>query len=251
MTGNRNLFVNLDDSVKGQVKFGDDNQVQIMGKGTLAIKTKKGSIMYMHDTLFVPGLKHNLLSIGQLNSKNYKTIFEGKFCKIFNKSNNLLVAEVPMTDNRMFPLRMQSGITCLKATVDEAWLWHKRFGHLNFGSLSFMQKRNLVRGLPSFSEPQNKVCEGCALGKQHRERFPHHKFRAHEPLALIHADICGPMQTLSHGKSKYFLLFVDDFSRMSWVYFLSEKSQAFGCFKKFKALVEKESRYYLKVLRTD
>ena len=48
------------------------------------------------------------------------------------------------------------------------------------------------------------------------------------------------MQTLSLGNNKYFLLFVDDYSRMSWV-----------CFQRFKVCVEKESGYYLKVLRTD
>ena len=59
------------------------------------------------------------------------------------------------------------------------------------------------------------------------------------------------MQTLSHGNNKCFLLFVDDYSKISWVYFISQKSQAFSYFQKFKVRVEKESRYYLKVLRTD
>jgi hypothetical protein len=249
MTGNKSLFVKLDESVKGKVNFGNDNEADIMGKGTLAIKVKNGGVMYVQDTLFVPGLRHNLISIGQLNSKNYKIVFEGRFCRIFN--NTALVVEVPMTKNRMFLMRMESNVTCLKASVDVSWLWHKRLGHLNFGSLSMLQKKNLVRGLSSFTNPGNKLCEGCVIGKQHRDSFPFHQFREAEPLALVHADICGPMQTLSLAENKYFLLFVDDFSRMSWVYFLSEKSQAFSFFQKFKALVEKQSGYYLKVLRTD
>jgi hypothetical protein len=87
--------------------------------------------------------------------------------------------------------------------------------------------------------------------KQHRDNFPHHHFKALEPFTLVHADICGPMQTLFLGNMKYIFIFVDDFSMMSWVYFLSEKFQTFSCFKKFKALVEKESKYYLKILSTD
>jgi transposase InsO family protein len=59
------------------------------------------------------------------------------------------------------------------------------------------------------------------------------------------------MQTLLLAENKYFLLFVDDFSRMSWVYFLSEKSQDFIFFQKIKTLVEKKSGYYFKVLRTN
>ena len=174
MTGHKNLFVELDESVRGKVNFGNDNQVEVLGKGTLAIVAKKGIIMYVHDIFYVPSLKHNLLSVGQLNSKNYKTVFEGKFCKIYD--NNGLVAKAPMTKNKMFLLRMEPNMTCLKASVDESWLWWKRLGHLNFGSLSLMQKKNLVRGFPSFIEPDNKICEGCAIGKQHRNNFPHHQF---------------------------------------------------------------------------
>ena len=129
-----------------------------------------------------------------------------------------------MTESRMFLLRMESNVVCLKALVDHSWLWHKRFGHLNFGSLSFMQKKNLVRGFQYSIECNNKICEGCAIGKKQRASFSHYQFRSYEPLALVHSDICGPMQSLSLGNNKYFLLFVDDYSRVSWVYFRSQNS---------------------------
>lgn len=67
----------------------------------------------------------------------------------------------------------------------------------------------------------------------------------------MHADLCGPMLVESLGGSRYFLLFLDDYSRMCWVYFLKAKSEAFDCFKKFKSLVEKLSGYPIKTLRTD
>lgn len=59
------------------------------------------------------------------------------------------------------------------------------------------------------------------------------------------------MSVDSLGVSRYFLLSIDDFSRMCWVCFLKHKSEAFKCFKKFKALVEKQSGLYIKALRTD
>ena len=52
-------------------------------------------------------------------------------------------------------------------------------------------------------------------------------------------------------KKIYFLLFIDDYSRKTWVYFLKENSNIFSYFKKFKVLVEKESDYFIKSLRTD
>ena len=47
------------------------------------------------------------------------------------------------------------------------------------------------------------------------------------------------------------MLFIDDFSRKTWVYFVKEKSEVFGVFKRFKAFVERESDYYPKALRSD
>ena len=88
----------------------------------------------------------------------------------------------------------------------------------------------MVVGLPSINHT-GVICEGCVCGKQQRASFLVGKsWRAKVPLGIIHADICGKMQSESLSKSKYFLLFVDDFSRMSWVYFLREKSEAFSKF---------------------
>ena len=75
--------------------------------------------------------------------------------------------------------------------------------------------------------------------------------RAQKPLELIHTDVCGPFKPNSLGKSNYFLLFIDDFSRKTWVYFLKQKSEVFEAFKKFKAAVEKESGYQIKAMRSD
>ena len=55
----------------------------------------------------------------------------------------------------------------------------------------------------------------------------------------------------SLGKNNYFLLFIDDFSRKTWVYFLKQKSEVFEAFKKFKAAVENESGQKIKALRSD
>jgi len=152
----------------------------------------------------------------------------------------------------MFFLNIQNDVAkCLKACYNDAsWLWHLRFGHLNFGSLSLI-KQNMVRGLP-FINHLDQLCEGCLLGKQFRMSFPKESIsRAKKPLELIHVDVCGPIQPCSLGKTNYFLLFIDDFSRKTWVYFLKQKSEVFTIFKKFKAVVEKESGRQIKAIQTN
>ncbi|KAL0318302.1 UNVERIFIED_CONTAM: Retrovirus-related Pol polyprotein from transposon RE2 [Sesamum angustifolium] len=88
--------------------------------------------------------------------------------------------------------------------------------------------------------------------KQHKKPFPSGtSWRAKAVLELIHTDVCGPMRTPSHEQNRYFILFIDDYSRMTWVYFMREKSEVFKVFKKFKNLVEKQSGRSIKVLRSD
>lgn len=154
--------------MRSTVKFGDNKEVDVVGKGTLAVKTKQGDTTHIHNTFFVPKLKHSLLSIGQLLEKNYKVVFEDRCCKIFDKSNNHhLVAKTYMTENRLFPLKLiSSKLHALKSTIDDSWLWHQWYGHLNFQGLTLLNKKNMVRGLPPI-KAKEEVCAGCALDKHH------------------------------------------------------------------------------------
>ena len=67
----------------------------------------------------------------------------------------------------------------------------------------------------------------------HKSPFPKDKaWREPKTLELVHTDVCGPMKTLLVNENKYFYSFIDDFSRMTWVYFKREKSQVFFIFLK-------------------
>jgi len=107
----------------------------------------------------------------------------------------------------------------------------------------------MVKGLPTFKKDTSK-CEACIYGKQSRESFSTSSWRANRWLQLVHNDVCGPLET-SFGGCKYFLLFVDDFSRLTWVYFLKQNLEVFEKFKIFRQLVENEVKEKIGTLRTD
>jgi hypothetical protein len=70
-------------------------------------------------------------------------------------------------------------------------------------------------------------------------------------LEMVHSDVFGLVTMPSLGGSMYYISFIDDFSRKTWIYFLRKKSYIFERFKEFKALVENQTKKRIKVLRTD
>ena len=154
----------------------------------------------------------------------------------------------------IFPLIMNYNdqVTSFRVVCfNDYWLWDFRFGHLHFSGLILLQHKQMVRGLPPIKEPTS-TCKCCMLGKQHHEIFPKAVlYREMKPLELVHTDLCGPMRTQSIGGSCYFLTFINDYSRKTWVYFLKRKSETVAKFKEFKALVENQSDRQIKVLRSD
>ena len=86
--------------------------------------------------------------------------------------------------------------------------------------------------------PSSFVCQGCIEDKQQRLPFLlDGATRATKPLELVHSDVCGPMKTTSIGVAKYFITFIDNFSRKIWFDPINVKSECFEKFKVSKELV--------------
>jgi len=94
-------------------------------------------------------------------------------------------------------------------------------------------------------------CENCVYGKQNWMSFPFNGKKAKQILDLVHSDVFGLVKVPSLGKSMYYVSFIDDFLRNTWIYFLKNKYEYFDRFKKFKALVENRTGKKVKVLRIE
>ena len=163
--------------------------------------------------------------------------------------------QTTMSANRMFMLHATIApktSNCFQTIIeDNTHLWHCRYEHLSYKGLRILQHKQMVRGLPQLKD-SSKICIDCMMGKQHREAISKRSlWRSSQRLQLIHANICGPITPVSNNKKRYFISFIDDYSRKVWIYFLAENSQAFTVFKNYKNMVEKEARTFICCLRTD
>lgn len=111
MTSNKKLFSSLDNSVKSEIKLGDYHYVNVVGKGTISILSKQKEKKNIPNVYLVPGLKHDLMRVGQLSLNGYEVIFKGLTCTILDKSTSRRIIEkIQMARNRMFPLILRNFI---------------------------------------------------------------------------------------------------------------------------------------------
>jgi hypothetical protein len=88
-----------------------------------------------------------------------------------------------------------------------------------------------------------KPSKNCFTERQHRECFPWcSKIWVMNSVDFIHSNFVGPLPILLLSKSKYFVVFTNDYSWKNWIYFLQSKTKTFTKFKMFKQLQLKEKR---------
>jgi hypothetical protein len=79
------MFKTLDESYKSRVKVGNEEFLEVKGKGSVNVQTSSG-IKIIPDVLFIPEISQNLLSVGQMMEKNYSLQFKDHKCTIFDPS---------------------------------------------------------------------------------------------------------------------------------------------------------------------
>ena len=155
----------------------------------------------------------------------------------WHKDSNIEKARVIGTrEGNLYRLLEQNEEALVHDEVNPNELWHRRYAHINYQALPFLRK--MVEGIPELKSTHEGICKGCALGKNIKKPFPSSNNRSKETLDLIHSDVCGPMLVKSLGGALYYLTFIDDHSRKTWLYLLKPKDEVFNKFQEFKAEIE-------------
>lgn len=211
---------------------------------------KNGKIVLIKDVWYVPGMKSNLISAGRLIKKGFSFTMKDNLLKLYD-SDQKMIMQYEHGSNRTFKVNMEIIETKCLSVEGDSELWHKRLGYLNFISLGHLSSKKLVHGIPKIVKPKNS-CEICMKFKQPRLPFPSEVApREKHALGVVHSNVYGSFEVPSLGGNKYFVSFLDEFTRMTWVALIKFKHEVFVEFQKFKVNAEKHSCQKLKVLRTN
>jgi hypothetical protein len=253
MTCNKMWYTNFKETQNGaSIYLGNDCAHQIKGYGDIPVTLSNGTVCHIHNAVYVLGIKKNLISMSTIIDQNLKVEFFKNYCIVKDLLDHFQMVATRVRAGGLYKLDVtnKEHHTHNSATMATNILWHQRYRHINHPDLLLLQKNNMVEGLPMLKN-EKVACDGCALGKMHRDEFPSNPDRKkRDVLDIVHTNVCGPMQTRSLGGAFYFLLFIDDCTRYTWVYFLRRKSDVFEYFKEFRTMVEKKTRKSIKILHS-
>ena len=137
----------------------------------------------------------------------------------------------------------------VRAEVNLTNRWHSRLGYMSLKNMNLLVKRVYLN---SKEVHTLYFYEECVFGKSHKQSFPEGKHTTKGILEYINSDLWG---SVSNGPTlsgcRYFLTFIDDYSRKVWFRFLRSKDEVFENFSEWKVLVENQTKKKIKCLRTD
>jgi hypothetical protein len=230
MTAVREHLTDLTQCGDAEVVLGDDWEVKVASCGTVSFRRESLPPMTLTEVLYVPGLKKNLVSVSTIEEKGYEILFRDGQVLLFPRGSSITSTKVIGTRHeRLYKFLfqpMRALIHSTSSSSDLCEIWHRRMAHLHHGALRVL--REMVTGVPDFSSEHHELCKGCALRKYTKTVFPSSDSRAAGILDLIHSDVCGPMSSTSLIGSLYYVVFIDDFSRKSWIFFMKTKGQDFS-----------------------
>ncbi|KAI3669692.1 hypothetical protein L6452_41032 [Arctium lappa] len=234
MTGQKSMLSNYTDKYCGTVRFGNDQFSPILGYGDVVHEN-----LTIKKVSYVEGLGHNLFSIGQFCDKYLEVNFKAKTCSVRTEEGKELL--VGIRKSNLYTINLSKvqadNQVCLlsKASMQQSWLWPRRFSHLNFRYINKLVSGKLVKGLPELKYEREHLCAACEKGKM--KRAPHKpkpEPSTSSPLELLHMDLCGPMRT-----------------RYTWVKFLRSKDETPDVLITFLKTTQVNMQKQVKILRTD
>uniref|UniRef100_A0A803NGK1 Integrase catalytic domain-containing protein n=1 Tax=Cannabis sativa TaxID=3483 RepID=A0A803NGK1_CANSA len=267
-----NLDTSTSYSGQEQIMIGNGMGLPIENIGNTTFSSLFPSkTLLVNNLLHVPAMTKNLLSVSQF-AKDNNIFFEfhpfsccvkdqvtkeillvGKLENGLYKFDTLHLSSPSVNQAKAPPTSLSTQhIQCFHSHTfvpnTQFSLWHSRLGHPS-AKIVKLALSNCNIHLPNKVFPD--ICNACCLGKSHKLPFSHSTTTYTAPLQLIHSDLWGPAPINSSNGYRYYISFVDAYSRYTWIYMLRTRDEALPTFTKFKSQVELQLGYQIKALQSD
>ncbi|KAL3634075.1 hypothetical protein CASFOL_021129 [Castilleja foliolosa] len=255
-------------------EYGGSNRLQ-MGNGqgehishignTVLHSPQSDKLFHLKDLLHVPGITKNLISVSKFALDNSVFFeFHHLFCVIKDQATQAILPKGMLKDGLYrFNLDHHGEVrnkehyfqnkpcvfTSLVCGNLDISLWHKRLGHCSYD----MVKRALRGCNISFNNKKivSNVCAPCILAKSHKLPFNASTSQSLSAFDLVHTDLWGPAPLDSVNGYKYYVTYVDDHSKFTWIYLLKQKSEVSSTFRHLYNQVETQFHMKIKGVQSD
>ncbi|CAL9024197.1 unnamed protein product [Prunus brigantina] len=220
----------------------------VTGAGTVELS----SSLSLSNTLLVPSLSNKLLSVSQLTEQlNCCVLIYPGFCLLQDIHTKEILGRGTKRGGLYyvndFSLGVANNVTHpFDSKQQQIWLWHRRLGHPSF---SYM--KHLIPDLFSGFKDSDFTCDTCILAKSHRVPYPLSTNKCTTPFTLIHSDVWGPSPITAPSGVRWFVTFIDDCTRMTWLYLLKNKNEVFSRFQSFHNQMKTQFNAQIQILRSD
>ena len=140
----------------------------------------------------------------------------------------------------LYKLKGQPKQALVHDSIEPNELWHRRIAHAHYIALPIANKA--IEGIPEVQAKHDGFSKGCVEGKNTKKTFPSSESKAKGILEIIHSDVCGPMSSSSLSGYVYYVSFIDNFSRKTWIYFMKSKDEVFSKFERVQSLDRESHR---------
>ena len=265
MTGDAAILQNYKPSNgHSSVHIADGSKSKIAGTGSIKL-TKD---LYLDSVLHVPNLDCNLLSISKLardlqcvtkfypNLCVFQDLKSGKMIGSAELCSGLYLLSCGQFSNQVSQascvqsqsmLESFNSVSNSKVNKDsEIIMLHYRLGHPSFVYLAKLFPKLFIN-----KNPASYHCEICQFAKYTRTVYPQIPYKPSTVFSLVHSDVWGPSRIKNISGTRWFVTFVDDHTRVTWVFLMKEKSEVGHIFQTFNLMVQNQFNSKIQVLKSD